>query len=143
MVLQLPLQAMPIGVEWITIEGGFGIAASTDARGEALMGLYKINRMGQPCGLPILFPRDRLMMDIVLGLEDGIVMPLFFDAHITKYGVEVTICPPLHIKQRGVSRFQSSVWGSNPPERNFYAWLFPNDNHNDNECASYCLSKSA
>jgi hypothetical protein len=140
MVVHLPIRARRIGVEWRTREGGVGIAAATDAKGTPLMGLYTINRLNQPNGWPCLLPRVGLMTDIVIGFENNLAIKIYIDALVTARGVELIVCPPSYIVARGqYVRMHVALWGSEPPERDFYLCA----PHFDHEAAYYSLSKSA
>jgi hypothetical protein len=87
----LPRAAEPVAVEWLTREGGIRVVAWTDVNGIPFLGVFTLNRMGQPNGLPCWLRRSRFLSDVVIGFRDEkpIVIRLF--AHVRPWGLEVTL----------------------------------------------------
>jgi hypothetical protein len=120
---QFPLDAADIFVEWVTTEGGIGVVAFTDEAGLPYIGLYPLNRMGRPNGLPCWFQRSRLMSDVAVGFRNGTPIVVFIDVEVSTRGVSLIVCVPCSKVPYGYHRRMSAKWGSGSPRYGFV--VFP------------------
>jgi hypothetical protein len=116
----LPLDAPEIFVEWVTVEGGIGVTAFTDDKGRPFIGLYPLNRMGSPNGLPILFRRRRLMTDVAIGFRGREPLVIFIDVEVSERGLSLIVCIPATDTLR-YERHTFARWGSDRPRYGFLA----------------------
>jgi hypothetical protein len=91
MTTALPINAEPVAVEWLTREGGIRIVAWTNDESIPFLGVFTLNRMGQPNGLPCWLRRSRFLSDVVIGFNDEkpVIIRLF--VHVRPWGLEVTL----------------------------------------------------
>lgn len=92
-----PLSAPEISVEWHKEECGLGVTAYTDEAGLPYIGLYQLDFEGIPCGQPIYFQRQRLMADVLIGLNNLKPVVVYIDADISARGLDVRLCLPLGV----------------------------------------------
>jgi len=87
----LPRAAEPVAVEWLTRDGGIRIVAWTDTKGIPFLGVFTLNRMGQPTGLPCWLRRSRFQSDVVIGFREDkpVIMHMF--ARVKPWGLDVTL----------------------------------------------------
>ena len=127
---QLPLNAEDIDLKWHIQEGGIGITASTDETGLPYIGLYLLNRMGDPISFPISLQHQHLMCRLVAGYIKRQPIIVFIDAEVTVSGLNVRFVPPAVIKQRGYKKHTFVAWGSEGPR--YHLTVYPaNSNQPD------------
>ena len=113
----LPLGAKTIGREWPIEEGGFGATAKTDEAGQPIIGLYPLNRNGQPCGQASEYFYQHLMIRIVAGYDNRYkAVVVYADVEVTTHGMNLRVLVPPHLMERGLDRYLSAAWGSAPPQ---------------------------
>jgi len=127
---QLPLNADDIGLLWPIEEGGFGITASTDEAGLPYIGLYTLNRLGDPMSPPLHFQHQRLMCRLIAGYIRRHPIVVFIDAEVSCRGLNVRFTPPTIIKQRGYKNLKFAAWGSEAPRYHFT--IFPANSNKPN-----------
>jgi hypothetical protein len=116
MKINLPLSADPISVEWLTREGGIRAVAWTDEKGIPFLGIFTLNRMGQPNGLPCWFRRQRFSSDVVIGFSDEKPVIIRVCAHVQSWGLVVD----LHLSRYVTKTFRYrrrlfTPWHKSPP----------------------------
>jgi len=136
----LPFGVRDAYVEWTTAEGGLGVVAFTDDVGLPFIGLYPLNRMGHPNGLPCWFQRSRLMSDMAIGFRNGEPVVIFIDAEVSDWGISLIVYMPRSNAPYLLERRLSARWGSMPPRLGFSTcpansnWLtfpYPIDNYQE------------
>jgi hypothetical protein len=125
-MVSFPLDAGEIYVEWVTTEGGIGVTAFTDEKGLPFIGLYPLNRMGRPNGLPCWFRRSRFMSDIVIGFRERTPIVVFIDVEVSERGLSLIVCVPFDTSRR-YERHTFAPWGSKSPCYGFIA--FPSNSN--------------
>lgn len=116
----LPPNSGHIYVEWVRTEGGIGVSAFTDDQGQPFIGLYPLNRMGSPNGLPCWFRRGRFMSDIVIGFRDRQPIVIYIDVEVSERGLSLIVGVPFQGEFR-YHRHSFAPWDSPQPRYGFIA----------------------
>ena len=135
MTENIPLGAEPIFVEWLRQEGGVRAVAWTDKVGNPYLGIFVLNRMGKPNGLPCWFRRQRFLSEVVIGFEKEQPITIAIDAEIMTKGISLSIRLPYdpRLIHRPYRRL-FACWGSGAPRLGFI--VAPSNEEADQEIAS-------
>lgn len=116
--VSLPSSQNPIFVDWTYPRaGGLRISAWTDRKANPYLGIFTLNRMGKPNGLPCWYERQSFLSSVVVGFdEENYPVKIFLDAGITSQGLYVSLQLPWEPRAAAVyhERLFSS-WGSESP----------------------------
>jgi hypothetical protein len=116
MIALFPRNAEPVSVEWLTREGGVRAVAWTNERGVPFLGVFTLNRLGQPNGLPCWYRRSRFLSDIVIGFngEKPVIVRLY--VRVRSWGLEATIRLTRYATQTyQYHRNLFAPWHTSPP----------------------------
>ncbi len=134
-----PLGAEPIFVEWMTADGGVRAVAWTDIKGSPYIGIFTLNRMGKPNGLPCWLRRRCFLSPIVIGFDRECPVIVILKVNISAMGLTMVIrLPWLPASFYTSKRRLFAPWGSEAPSLGFI--VMPS---NDGGKASFFLSEAS
>lgn len=136
----LPFSEDPIFVDWFDQKiGGLRVSAWTDQSGNPYMGVFTLNRLAKPNGLPCWYERSNFMSPIVIGFDSNDhPIKVFLDAGITARGLHAALHLPW--EPRALMFYHERLfarWGSEAPSFGFMSLASPSS-----ETASYVLSRT-
>ncbi len=113
----LPTNAHDIFVEWSTKEGGIGVIAFTDQLSLPYIGIYGLNRIGRPNGLPCWLQRKTLLSDMMIGFQKETPLVISVDIEVSSRGLSLFILGSYPTPR--FKRHTFALWNSERPRYGF------------------------